>query len=134
MSLTFLSSFREVHDAANRENPESGRESTMIHQKRIDSQDFTTQSISPVTSSARKPDPYRRLKHFATVIFPISARRRAQGHKHHSIEWASPRPYLYQGLPNPYRTRTRIQLYYYRSSTCTVHCTYRYFTLMIPGF
>eukprot|EP01043_Picozoa_sp_COSAG02_P012135 COSAG02_NODE_463_length_21833_cov_11.529539_3_plen_137_part_00 len=32
----------------------------MIHQKRIDSQDFTTQPISPVTSSAHKPDRYRR--------------------------------------------------------------------------
>ena len=51
-------------------------------------QDFTTQSISPVTSSAHKPDRYRRLKNFCTVIFPISARRRPQCQKPHSIDWA----------------------------------------------
>eukprot|EP01043_Picozoa_sp_COSAG02_P036647 COSAG02_NODE_2698_length_8208_cov_10.377482_5_plen_78_part_00 len=60
----------------------------MIHQKKIDSEDFTTQSISPVTSSAHKPNRYRRLKNFCTVISPISARRRPQCQKPHSIDWA----------------------------------------------
>eukprot|EP01043_Picozoa_sp_COSAG02_P035572 COSAG02_NODE_2556_length_8531_cov_13.481380_5_plen_164_part_00 len=85
----------------------------MIHQNKIDSEDFTTQSISPVTSSAHKPDRYRRLKNFCTVIFPISTRRRAQGQTPHSIDWAHLNftcagacRTLTEPLPNPYRTLT----------------------------
>ena len=83
---------------------------SMIHQKMIDSEDFTTQSISPVTSSAHKPDRYRRFKNFCTVIFPISARQRPQCQKPQSIDWAHLNftcagacRTLTEPLPNPYR-------------------------------
>ena len=82
----------------------------MIHQKMIDSEDFTTQSISPVTSSAHKPDRDRRFKNFCTVIFPISARQRPQCQKPQSIDWAHLNftcagacRTLTEPLPNPYQ-------------------------------